>query len=293
MALKKTIQDIKTLKIQGASAVAKATLLGIKNFAKAIKKASPAQFIQEIEKAGHALAYSRPTEPMAQNLFEDVAAKLKLSQKKGASLKDLKEVLVFLINYDLKHIEEESRQIVVEGEKLIKNRDKILTHCHSSSVEQILIAAHRHGKKFKVFNTETRPLIQGRITAKNLIAAGIGDTLILDSEADELLAKKKVNKVFIGADVILSDGSIINKIGSFGICEDAYQNKIPVYVAASLLKLKKRGEVKIEERARKEVWDKAPKKVKIINLAFDKVPAKYIAGIVTEKGMLSPKKIKN
>lgn len=292
MTLKKTIQDIKTLKIQGASAVAKATLLGMRDFAKTIKSARPAKFVKEIEKAGRALAYVRPTEPMAQNLFEGMMKKLKQAQKAGASPADLKEIVNFLVRHDLQHLEEELKQVVEAGVKLIKNGDRILTHCHSSTVEQILIVAHKQGKKFKVFNTETRPLFQGRITARKLAQAGVDDTLILDSEADKLLNAKKVNKVLIGADVLLGDGSIINKVGSFGLCEDAYQNKIPVYVATSLLKLKRGGEVKIEQRESGEVWEEAPRKVKIVNLAFDKVPAKFIKGIITERGLLKPKEIK-
>lgn len=291
--LNQTISDIKTLKIQGATAVARATLLGVQRLAQSVGSATPAKFVKEVEKTGRALAYARSTEPMAQNLFEGMMKKLKQAQKAGTSLADLKEIVNFLVRHDLQHLEEELKQVVAEGVKLIKNGDRILTHCHSSTVEQILIVAHKQGKKFKVFNTETRPLFQGRITARKLAQAGVDDTLILDSEADKLLNAKKVNKVLIGADVLLGDGSIINKIGSFGLCEDAYQNNIPVYVATSLLKLKRGSEVKIEQRESGEVWEEAPRKVKIENLAFEKVPARFIAGIVTEGGVLGPSRVKS
>ncbi|MBU4331516.1 S-methyl-5-thioribose-1-phosphate isomerase [Patescibacteria group bacterium] len=293
MSLQKTIQDIQTLKIQGATAVAQATLLGLKKCAKKMKSATPSKFIKEAEKCGKALAYARPTEPMAQNLVELVISKLKKSAQVGADNKHLQEILEYLVNHELREMEEDLKQVVEEGVKLIKNKDKILTFCHSSTVEKILIEAKSQGKKFKVYVPETRPLFQGRITAKNLSQAKIDVTMIVDSLTDKLLVQKQVNKVLIGADVILGDGSIINKVGSFGICEDAHQNKIPVYVAAVLLKKQKgKLKVKIEKRQPREVWEKQFKNITIKNPAFDKVPAKYITGIVTERGVLKPGEVK-
>ena len=297
MPLNKTIQDIKTLKIQGATAIAKAALLEMSDFGKKLpargwsasggKAKNTKQFIKQIKKAGEQLAYARPTEPMAQNLVKLIIAKLKKMVKQGADIKQTKEILEFLINHELRELEQDHQQMVSNGVKLIKNNDKILTFCHSSSVEKILIKAHKQRKKIKVIVPETRPLFQGRITAKNLSKAGIDVIMIIDSKTDKLLNSKKINKVLIGADVILKDGSIINKVGSFGIAEDAHQHKIPVYIAAITLK-KNQGKVpiRIEKRHKYEVWKKAPKNINIENPAFDKVPAKFITGIITEKGIL-------
>ena len=287
MPLQKTIKDIQSLRVQGATAVAQATLLGMLDFSKKFKPKNAKQFIKQVKQAGEQLAYARPTEPMAQNLVEIIITKVKKMVKQGADIKQVKEILKYLVNHELRELEQDHKQMIEQGVKLIKNRDKILTFCHSSSVEKILIAVHKLGKKFKVTVPETRPLFQGRITARKLSQAGIDVTMIVDSKTDELLNSKQVDKVLIGADVILKDGSIINKVGSFGIAEDAHQNKIPVYVAAVTLK-RKQGKihVKIEKRHKYEVWKKAPKNVSIENPAFDKVPAKFITGIITEKGVL-------
>lgn len=288
--LNKTIKDIKTLKIQGATAVARTTLLAMVNFGQKFKVKNIKQFVKQVKKAGIQLAYARPTEPLAQNLVESVVSKLKRMVKEGADSKQAQEILIYLVNHELRELEEDHKELVKAGIKLIKSGDKILTFCHSSSVEKILIAAKKEGKKFKVIVPETRPLFQGRLTAKKLSQAKIAVTMIVDSKTDELLASKKIDKVLIGADVILKDKGIINKVGSFGICEDAYQNKIPVYVAA--LTLKQRSgliPVKIEKRQPYEIWKKAPKNISIENPAFDKVPAKFITGIITERGILKSK----
>ncbi|NQU77244.1 S-methyl-5-thioribose-1-phosphate isomerase [Candidatus Falkowbacteria bacterium] len=286
-SLKQTIKNIQTLKIQGANAVAENTLKSLLDFGKKIKAKKPSDFLTQIKKAGNDLAFARPTEPMAQNLVEIVKTKLKVMAKQGAEVKQLKEILDYIVNHELRELEEDHKQLTETGAKVIDNNDTILTFCHSSSVEKILIAAKKQKKKFKVIVPETRPLFQGRITARKLSKAKINVTMIVDSKTDQLLHKKEVDKVLIGADVILKDGSIINKVGSFGICEDAFQHRIPVYVAAVTLKRTKgKVPIKIEKRHSLEIWKKAPKNITIENPAFDKVPKKFITGIITERGII-------
>ncbi len=175
--------------------------------------------------------------------------------------------------------------------KLIKNNQIIFTHCHSTNVVNALISAHKKGKKFEVYNTETRPLFQGRKTAVELSSAGISVTTFVDSALGLALSKKteknknKVTKVFLGADALLKDG-IINKIGSGLISETAFNHNISVYIIADSWKFSNHP-VPIETRPLNEIWDKAPKNVKIKNPAFEFVPKKYISGIVSELGVLS------
>jgi len=153
-----------------------------------------------------------------------------------------------------------------------------------------LIYAHKKGKKFQVFNTETRPLYQGRKTAKELSKAGIKVTMFTDSALATAMEKESkkdrefVTKVFIGADALLKQG-IINKIGSRTISEFAKMNKIPVYVVADSWKFTEK-KVPIEQRKLNEVWDKAPRNIKIKNPAFEFVPEKYITKIISEFGVM-------
>jgi translation initiation factor 2B subunit (eIF-2B alpha/beta/delta family) len=155
-------------------------------------------------------------------------------------------------------------------------------------VTHALIYAHDNKKKFQVYNTETRPLFQGRKTARELKKAGINVTMFVDSALGVALSHeqktKKVNKIFIGADAILKDG-VYNKIGSEVIAQIAKNQKIPVYVVADSWKYSSH-EVSSEQRDEDEVWEKAPKNLKIENPAFEFIEKKYIKGIISELGVL-------
>ncbi len=251
----KIVKKIKEIKIQGA-----------KNISKAAFKAYKLIPTKESKKK---LLNSRPTEPMMQNVLE------------MAEDHEYKKII--------KHFDEAQEKINKKVFKLIKNNDVIFTHCHSTNVVNALIYAKKKGKKFEVYNTETRPLFQGRKTAKELRKAGIKVTMFVDSALGVALTKaqdkeektKPVNIIFLGADALLKEG-IINKIGSGIIARIAKEEKIPVYIIADSWKFTK-TKVPIEQRELNEVWDKAPKGVKMKNPAFEFVEKKYITGIVTEK----------
>ncbi len=291
--IQKTKKQIKDLKIQGATNIAKASILAIYQYAQKERFKDAKDFHRKILKAAKGLAFVRPTEPLAQNamrfLLSEIKGEKELEKEKNKLLNTCGEIL--------KILEAVEEKIAKYTSNIIENGDKILTHCHSSTVEKGLIFAKNEGKAFEVYNTETRPLFQGRITAKNLIKASIPTTMVVDSSAGFLISKYSgkeliMNKVLIGCDAILKDGSIINKIGSFGISLSAYYEKVPLYVATSLLKFTPKSWIKIERRSPREIWKNAPKGLKIINFAFDVVPAKFIKGIICEKGLIKPSQIK-
>jgi len=291
--IKKTKKQIKDLKIQGATNIAKVSILAISNYAKRGKFKNSKDFYKKISKAAKELAFARPTEPLTQNAMRFLLSEIQNER----DLESAKDKLFIACNKMLEILEAAKEKIARYTSNIIENSDKIFTHCHSSTVEKGLILAKKRGKVFEVFNTETRPLYQGKITAKNLIKAGIPTTMVIDSSAGFLISKYSgkdlmMTKVLIGCDAILEDGSVINKIGSFGISLSAYYEKVPLYVTTSLLKFTPKSWIKIEKRSPKEVWRNAPKGLKIINFAFDIVPAKFIKGIICEKGLIKPTQIK-
>jgi len=287
---KKEIQDLK--KIQGATQVAKAVVFALNKYGQNLKTKDKQKFIKQLKKASEILQSARPTEPLSQNgvkfIFHRLRKEKDITQAKTNLQKATKEFLAL--------IERTTKDISFKASKIIKNNENIFTHCHSSVVEESFKQAKKQGRKFRVFNTETRPLFQGHITAKNLLKAGIPVTMVVDSSAGFLISRYSgkrlmMDKVIIGCDAILPDGSIINKIGSFGISVVAFEEKVPVYIIASLLKFHPKSWITIEERSPKEVWKNAPKNLKIINFAFDIVPAKYITGIICEAGLIKPKEV--
>jgi ribose 1,5-bisphosphate isomerase len=253
----KIVRDIKEVKIQGASNVAKAALNAYSLF--------PSKNSKKV------LVNSRLTEPMMFHVLNLVEKKVSIKKILG-------------------HFDSTQSKINEFVFKLIKLNDIIFTHCHSTNVVKALIYAHKKGKKFEVYATETRPLYQGRRTVKELIKAGIKTTMFIDSafataiEKDNSKDKIYSTKIFLGADALLKEG-IINKVGSKSISEIARLHKIPVYIVADSWKFANKN-IPIEQRSLNEIWDKAPKSIKIKNPAFEFVPKKYIAGIITELGLM-------
>ena len=232
-------KDIKSIKIQGARNIAKSALMA---YSLIPNKSSIKTLIS-----------LRPTEPMLNKV-------LRLTSKK--SNKEL-----------LNHFDSAQEGINRAVIKLVKDKEVIFTHCHSTNVINSLIYAKKLGKDFEVYNTETRPLFQGRKTSKELKKVGIKVTLFVDSAIGVALEKENIqdkiyaNKVFLGADALLSNG-IINKVGSKTISELSYYNKIPVYIIADSWKYSSK-KILIENRNLNEVWDHAPKNIKIKTLLRD------------------------
>ncbi len=242
------IKDIKEVKIQGAKEIA--------------KKGFYAYSLIPTEKSRKKLLSLRPTEPLLRNVLDK---------------KSYQEVL--------KHFDFVQEKINKKVLKLIKPNDVIFTHCHSSTVVDALIYAKENKKKFEVYNTETRPLFQGRKTFHELKKAKIKVTMFVDSAARIAMLKKqgtkKVDKVFLGADALQKHG-VVNKVGSAMFARIAYENKIPVYILADSWKFSSK-KIELEKRGFREIWKKFRK---IENPAFEFIPRKYITGIVSEFGNL-------
>ncbi|MBR9705028.1 hypothetical protein GOV12_06465 [Candidatus Pacearchaeota archaeon] len=248
-------KNIKSIKIQGAREIAKA---GFQAY----------QLIPN-QKSKQKLLSLRPTEPMLEKSLE-IADKI--------SYKEL-----------LKKLDRNQQAINKQILKLIKNNSVIFTHCHSSTVNEALIYAKNKGKNFEVYNTETRPLYQGRKTARELKKAGIKITMFVDSAATIALTKSQgtrdVDLVLLGADAIIKKG-VINKVGSGMFTQIAKTNKIPVYILSDSWKYSNK-KIQLEKRDLKEVWKNPKQKINIQNFAFELIKKQNITRIISELGKLS------
>lgn len=284
--IKKIIKDIKSLKIQGARNVAKASLEALIIFTKESKAKDAGSFLKNFRKTADDLSVSRPTEPMMRNLLKEAEAFAEKNRRK--TLPQLKRAVIEHENSMIKKMESDSRKLAACGAKLIPDNALVLTHCHSSTVTKILIEAKRMKKKFRVVAFETRPRWQGRKTAKELAGAKIDVTLAVDGAMEMFM--KKADIVLVGADSITSRGDLINKIGTSTLAHIARMNDVSLYCAAELCKYSPKTmfgiREEIEERDPKEVWERPPKGVKIRNPAFEATAAKYISGYITEIGVI-------
>ena len=297
-------QAIKQLKVRGAPAIGVAAGYGILVALRKYRPKSSGDLIKKVDEAAAYLASSRPT---AVNL----TWALERMQTVAHGMRDCspKEILAALKREAIK-IHDEDRELCEKlgkhGAKLIRSGSTVLTHCNAGALATGgmgtalagIFVAHDQGKKVKVIADETRPLLQGaRLTAWEMMQAGIDVTLICDNMAAQVMKEGKVDLVITGADRIAANGDVANKIGTYGVATLAKAHGIPFYVAAPSstfdLSLSTGAEIPIEQRDPEEVTSgfgrrTAPKKVKVYSPAFDVTPARLIAALITEKGLIRP-----
>ncbi len=277
-------KEIETIQVQGATNVAIATLEGMQ----LVADAQGVDLLENVESVGYRLSHARENEPLARNAVKYVLSHIKgesnipLSQEVHQAAEEFKSI-----------IDSSKAQIVTNAVEILAKYSTVLTHCHSSTTVGALIGAAKIHRGFRVVATETRPLFQGRITAKELVEAGLDVTQITDSASAAFIVDDTylpVDAVLIGADEVFVDGRAINKVGSYPISIAAHYGNDPLYVLTTLLKIDLDTQTKapvIEMRTAREVWEDAPKGLNIINPSFDLVPAKLITGFITEAGLLT------
>jgi len=263
----------------------------METLARETKAKSKKELLRELSEANEVLFASRETEPLMRNALRWITSQVERSDKE--KVKELTKIASSVSQQFLKNLEDSNEKIAEIGAKRIKNDSVILTHCHSSSVTHLLKRAKRDGKSFEVICTETRPVFQGRLTAKEMSELDVKTTLIVDSAARFFM--NQVDLVIIGADAITSQGNVINKIGTSMIALVAHEARTPFYVVSELLKFDPAtmyGDYeKIEERSPKEIWEEPPKNITIRNPAFDVTRRDFIHGIICEEGIISPHSI--
>lgn len=297
------VTAIKELKVRGAPAIGVAGAYAVALGALAIKARSRDSFLENLQVVIQAIAASRPT---ARNLFY---ATERMSRRVGSETGGVAELKQALVDEAIKiHRDEEegTRKLSGYGAGLIKDGFTILTHCNTGPLATtgygtalgVIIKAREQGKKVKVFVDETRPLLQGaRLTTWELTQAKIPFTLITDSMAGYFMSRGGVDCVIVGADRIAANGDTANKIGTYTLAVLAKENGIPFYIAAPTttidVSIATGKEIVIEQRSRTEVAYFqgiciTPDGCEVANPAFDVTPGKYLAAIITERGIVRP-----
>lgn len=265
-----TLAKIKSLEIQGAENVAIAAVRALgEKLSQTQDEARLKQYIAE-------LASLRETEPALRNALKYCLLNFKSDPAVAETV--------------IRHFASAKERIAQIGSQKIQNGITIFTHCHTSTVTKIFLAAWQQGKRFTVRNTETRPRYQGRKTAQELAAAGIPIIHSVDSAGR--LQLNGCDLFLFGADAVTAEGNVINKIGTTMFVEFAAMGQIPVYSCTNSWKFDPAtiggADEPIEQRDPKEVWENAPAGVTVINPAFELTPADRINGIITELGVFKP-----
>ena len=285
-SLAKVVRDIKAMKIQGSSAVRKAVVEALKQSVFESDAITVGAFKKELQKNALELVKARSTEPETRTAVRII---LKAGSVETQSLQEVKDAVVEAAERYEQNRKKAMKSIAEYGNNVIEKGDVIFTHCHSHTVEEILVKAKN--KIDYVIATETRPRWQGRITAKNLSSKGIEVVHVVDSAAYSFM--EQADKFFTGCDAVLADGGIVNKIGTATISLAAWRYNVPHYVATSShcfepVSIYGIPEM-IEERPKEEIWGEKMKNVEIRNPAFDITEAEYIQAVITEIGVFPPK----
>ena len=297
---------IRTMVIRGAPAIGVAAAMGIALGMRRSSAKGTRQFAVEFQKICDMMAATRPT---AVNLFWAID-RMKRAFAEGAQAGESADELSNRLEREARSIHDEDvascRAMGAFGADVVPDGARVLTHCNAGALATagygsalgVIRAAVERGKKIAVFADETRPFLQGaRLTAWELIRDGIHTTVITESMAGPLMRAGEIDMVVVGADRIAANGDTANKIGTYTVAVLANEHKIPFYVAAPLstidLATPDGDHIPIEERDQREITHigsarLTPEGANIRNPAFDVTPHRYIAGIITETGIIRP-----
>jgi methylthioribose-1-phosphate isomerase len=298
----RTYQEVATairdMIIRGAPAIGVAAGMGV---ALGVQQSNGENLDAHFETVCNTLAATRPT---AVNLFWAIDRMKRLyATLRGRPLAEIRARL----EQEARLMREEdiaiNRAIGSHGAPLVPDHKTVLTHCNAGALATagygtalgVIRAAREMGKQIDVFADETRPFLQGaRLTVWELQRDSIPTTLITDNMAGHFMKAGRIGCVVVGADRIAANGDVANKVGTYSVAVLAKENGVPFYVAAPIstldLTLASGDQIPIEERSADEVThvfgtQVAPDGTAVKNPAFDVTPARYVSGIITEKGV--------
>ena len=305
---KDAINAIKTMEVRGAPLIGATAAYGL------ILSIIEKNDLSFLKKTSEDLIASRPTAINLKWAIDRMMKKL-LGVNSNEILKIALEEAKAIVEEDVnfcKNIGTNGLKIIEEIANKKKGTINILTHCNAGWLATIdwgtatspIYHAHKKGIKVHVWVDETRPRNQGaNLTSYELNEEGIPNTIIADNTGGILMQRGQVDMCIVGTDRTLSNGDVCNKIGTYLKALAAKDNNIPFYVAlpSSTIdwNIKDHKEITIEERNSEELshiegldednkLQKVliyPQKSKAMNLAFDVTPAKYVTGLITEKGV--------
>ncbi len=287
-------EDIRNMRIRGAGLIARSAVEALRVVAEQSKAEDTESFFNELTETAKILLQTRPTAVSLPNGIRYVMHRLNLAKDRNLPFSKVRESTLTAASEFIESANTAIQRIGEIGARRIVDGDVLLTHCNSTAAMEVMKTAWNEGRKFEVLVTETRPRFQGHLTARELSAAGIPVTLILDDAVRYFM--QDVDKVIVGADAITANGALVNKIGTSMVALAAHEARVRVFVAAETYKFSPEtmiGElVEIEERSSDEVIsDEEQRKIgaiKVLNPSFDVTPAEYIDLIITERGIIPP-----
>ena len=301
---KQVAEVIRTMIVRGAMAIGVSAAMGVAIGIERSTATDIPTLNAEVAEICDLLASTRPT---AVNLFWGIGQVRDLYNQLAASDTPIAEIKLAVVALAQRLYDEDianCRKLGAFGAELMPQEGTVLTHCNAGALATcgygtalgVIRGAIEAGHKINVLADETRPFLQGaRLTAWELMKDNIPTTVLCDNMSAHLMSKGRIQAVIVAADRIAANGDTANKIGTYGVSILAKEHGIPFYVAAPFntidLETATGEGIPIEQRNPREVTHSngiqmTPNGVGIENPAFDVTPAKYIAAIITERGVL-------
>jgi len=313
---RETANAAKTMIIRGAGTIGATAAYGLAQASiEAARQSRWQAFDKYVRKARSTLLKTRPTAVDLKHALNRVADQIEEADDvKMACAVAIAEAESIADEYVAR-----GQKIAEAGLPLIKSGSRVLTHCNAGwlalvdwgSATAPIYLAHRKGRKVFVWVAETRPRNQGtNLTSWEFLQEGVPHKIIADNAGGFLMRRGEIDLCIVGADRIAANGDAANKIGTYEKAVLAHENGVPFYVAAPTstidLDCKSGDDIPIEERDENEVHyvsgrnargavervRVSPDRAAAANPAFDVTPARYITGIITEKGIVKPGHVK-
>ncbi len=281
LAFETELNELRADRVQGASELARRCLDLLAWSAQSVPANEGSELLGELTRRCDRLITARPSMAPIQNLL--AAWKSSLARLDRSSLPELRSVAADKARDGIRQSKQAMVKVVENSVEYIGSDKTIITHSLSSTVLAVL--EKLKDRNTRVIVTESRPLNEGYILARQLSERGISTQLITDAQLGLFAARADL--VLLGADSLLPDGSLVNKAGSYLLALAVHDKGIPFYVCCESFKRRKgaMGELELEEMEASELGAPGLPGVRVRNIYFDITPARLIDRWIDETGV--------
>lgn len=291
-----SLTDLKEDRVHGASELSRKSLTAMTMLVQLSQATTSEGLLAELKVFGQELMNSRPSMAPLTNLVGRLlyAIEAKSENVSVSSIEELKQTVTSTCQQLADDSKRAVHEIAVRASQLMHDGMTFFTHSRSATVYETFKTAVTAGARIRAIVAESRPLCEGKDTAQELSALGIPVTLAVDGAVGHLM--KSADACVVGADSVLCDGTVVNKIGTFPLALSAREHGEPFHVLCETSKFNLRSmfepQVETEEMDPFEVLPYPHHAlVSVRNPYFDKTPAKFVSKLITEEGELSSQEL--
>jgi ribose 1,5-bisphosphate isomerase len=271
----RSIDELTEDRVQGASALGRRSIEILAEVARSSAVGSIGELFRNLLAVALELRKAQPSMATIRNLTGRFMRDVEAARQRVASVEEFRQMIVPLSEKMQADAEAAAEDAARNAVSTLPEDGYVLTHSYSNTVRRALELALMGRRKLTAYVTESSPGLEGRQLAKDLIGLGVPVRLVADSAVDSVIPD--VDLVVVGADSVLADGSVVNKIGTSKISKLARERGIPLDVVC--------------ESAKFSTMDFLGEPVHIEEMLFDRTPSEHVSNIVTETGLVEPRKV--